>query len=56
LEKQSADLHALETALLRARKVAEELGEVLVLYFIDMAISEVRMKSPQTVNDHKPRP
>jgi hypothetical protein len=39
-----------------AREIAEELGEVLVLYFIDMAIAEVRMKSPPAAQDHKPRP
>jgi hypothetical protein len=55
LEKQSADLHSLETALFLAREVAEELGEVVVLYFIDMAISEAKMKSPPTANDHEPR-
>jgi hypothetical protein len=44
LEKQSADLHSLETVLFWAREVAEELGEVVVLYFIDMAIAEAKMK------------
>lgn len=56
LTEQPPDLHSLETALLWAREIAEELGEVLVLYFIDMTIAEVRMKSPPTANDHKPRP
>jgi len=51
LEKQPADLHALETALLWAREIAEELGEDLVLYFIDMAIAEAKLKSPPTAND-----
>jgi hypothetical protein len=55
LAKQPADFHSLETALFRAREIAEELGEVVVLYFIDMAISEARMKSPPTANDHKPQ-
>jgi hypothetical protein len=49
LEKQPADLHSLETALFWAREVAEELGEVLVLYFIDMAIAEAKTKSPPSV-------
>jgi hypothetical protein len=56
LTEELVDLHSLETALLRAREIAEELGEVLVLYFIDMAIAEVRMKIPSTANDHKPPP
>lgn len=56
MEKQPADLHALETALLSAREIAEELGEILVLYFVDMAISEVRIKSLPTANDYKLRP
>jgi hypothetical protein len=56
LTEQPVDLLSLETALLWAREIAEELGEVLALYFIDMAIVEVRMKSPPTANDHKPRP
>jgi hypothetical protein len=55
LAKQPADLHSLETALFSAREIAEELGEVVVLYFIDMAIAEVKIKSPPTANDHKPR-
>jgi hypothetical protein len=55
LEKQPADLHSLETALFWAREVAEELGEVLVLYFIDMAIAEAKTKSPPGANDHKSR-
>ena len=46
MAKQPADLPPLETALLRAREIAEELGEVVVLYFIDMAIAEATMKSP----------
>jgi hypothetical protein len=44
LAKQSADSDSLETALLRAREIAEELGEAVVLYFIDMAILEARRK------------
>jgi hypothetical protein len=56
LAEQPADLQSLETALLRAREIAKEFGEALVLYFIDMAIAEMRMKSPPTVTDHKPHP
>src|ERR1700722_24948 len=56
LAKQPADFHSLETALFCAREIAEEFGEVTVLYFIDMAIVETKMKSPPTANDHKPRP
>jgi hypothetical protein len=56
LAEQPADLQSLETALLRAREIAEESGEALVLYFIDMAIAEVRMRSSSTVDDHKPDP
>jgi hypothetical protein len=55
LAKQPAKLHPLETALLGAREIAEELGEVVILYFIDMAIAEARMKSPPTANDYKTR-
>jgi hypothetical protein len=55
LPRQPADLHSLETALFWAREIAEELGEVVVLYFIDMAIAEARMKSPPIANDHEPR-
>jgi hypothetical protein len=56
LAEQPADLQSLETALLRAREIAEESCEALVSYFIDMAIAEVRMKSFPTANDHKPHP
>jgi hypothetical protein len=42
-------------ALFSAREIAEELGDVVVVYFIDMSIAEVKMKSPPTANDHKPR-
>ena len=56
LAKQAADFRSLETELFSARKIAEELGEVVVLYFIDMAIAEAKMKRPPTANDHKPRP
>ena len=56
MTKQPADFHSLETALFRAREMAEELGEVTVLYFIDMAIAETKMKSRPTANDHKPPP
>jgi hypothetical protein len=55
LAKQPADSHSLETTLFRAREIAEELGEAVVLYFIDMAILEARMESPLTANDYKPR-
>jgi hypothetical protein len=55
LAKQPADLCSLETALFRAREIAEELGEVVRLYFIDMAITEAKMESPPAANDHKPR-
>ena len=55
LAKQAADFHSLETELFSARKIAEELGEVVVLYFIDMAIAEAKMKSPPTANDHRPQ-
>ena len=55
LAKQPADLRSLETALFRAREIAEELGEVVLLYFIDMAITEAKMESPPTANDQKPR-
>jgi hypothetical protein len=43
LTKEPADSHALEAALLRAREIAEELCDSVVLYFIDMAILEARM-------------
>jgi hypothetical protein len=56
LAEQTADLQSLETALVRAREIAEEFGDALVLYFIDMAIAEVRMRNPPTVNDYKPHP
>jgi hypothetical protein len=55
LVKQAAKLHPLETVLLGAREIAEELSEVVVLYFIDMAIAEARMKSPPSAGDHKTR-
>jgi hypothetical protein len=55
LAKQPADFHSLEAALLSAREIAEELGDVVVLYFIDMAIAEAKMKSPPAANDHKPQ-
>ena len=54
MAEQPADLQSLETALLRAREIAEELGETVILYFIDMAIAEAKMKSPPTANDDKP--
>jgi|HubBroStandDraft_6_1064221.scaffolds.fasta_scaffold287110_2 hypothetical protein len=55
LAKQTADLHSLETVLLRAREIAEGLGEVVIVYFIDMAIAETRRKGPLLAKDHKPR-
>ena len=55
MAKQPANLHSLETVLLRAREIAEELGDVVVTYFIDMAIAETRMKNPAPANDYKPR-
>jgi hypothetical protein len=54
LSKQPADLRSLETALFRAREIAEELEEFSVLYFIDMAIAEAKMKSPATATNHEP--
>ena len=56
MSEQPADLQSLETALLRAREIADEFDEALILYFIDMAIAEMRMKSPPTVTDLKPHP
>lgn len=56
MTERPADLHSLETALLAAREIAEELREALVLYFIDMAIAEVRMKSPPTAKNDKSYP
>jgi hypothetical protein len=55
LAKQPADFHSLEAALFSARKIAEELGEVVVLYFIDMAIAEAKMKRPPTASEPKPQ-
>lgn len=54
LSKQPADLRSLETTLFLAREIAEELEEFAVLYFIDMAIAEAKMKSPATANNHEP--
>jgi hypothetical protein len=51
LAKQTADLH-LETVLLRAREIAEGRGEVVIVYFIDMAIAETRRKGPPLAKDH----
>jgi hypothetical protein len=56
LGKQPAASRSLEATLLRARELAEELGEAVVLYFIDMAILEARAKSRPTVNDYKAQP
>jgi hypothetical protein len=55
LANQPADTLFLEATLLSARKIAEELGEAVVLYLIDMAIQEAKMKSSETANDHKPQ-
>jgi hypothetical protein len=41
--------------LLRAREIAEELGEVVIAYFIDMAIAETRRKNPPLATNYKPR-
>lgn len=54
LAKQTADLRSVEKMLLRAREIAEELSEVVVAYFIDMAIAETRTKNPPLANDDKP--
>jgi hypothetical protein len=56
LAERPEDLQSLEMALLRAREIAKESGEALVLYFIEMAIAELRMKSPSPANNHKPHP
>jgi hypothetical protein len=55
LAKQPADSDPLETILLRAREIAEELREAVVLYFIDMAILEARRTNPPTTINNKPR-
>jgi hypothetical protein len=55
LAKQPADSDSLETTLLRARKIAKELGEALALYFIDMAILEARRANPPIAINDKPR-
>jgi hypothetical protein len=51
LGNQPAD-ETLEMALLRARELAEELGEVVMLFFIDMAILEARQKSSERIKTH----
>jgi hypothetical protein len=56
LTKQPAASRSLELTLLRARELAEELGEDVVSYFIDMAILEARAKNRPTVNDYKAQP
>jgi hypothetical protein len=56
LTERPADSHSLETAFLAAGEIAGELGEALVLYFIGIAIVQVRMKSPPTAKDDKPYP
>ena len=55
LAKQPADSDSLETTLLRAHKIAKELGEVVALYFIDMAILEARRANPPIAINDKPR-
>jgi hypothetical protein len=55
LAKETADLHSLETMLLRAREIAEELGEAVIVYFIDMAIAETTRKNPPLATNYKPR-
>jgi hypothetical protein len=55
LAKQTSDLHSLEAVLLRAREIAEELGEIVIVYFIDMALAETRTKNPPLAEDNKPR-
>jgi hypothetical protein len=54
LAKQPPDLHSLETALFSAREIAEELGDAVILYFIDMAIAEAKIKNPPTTNNYRP--
>jgi hypothetical protein len=54
LAKQPADLRSLEAALFSAREIAEKLGDAVILYFIDMAIAEAKMKNPPTTNNYKP--
>jgi hypothetical protein len=51
LAKQTADLHSLEMVLLRAREIAEGLGDIVIVYFIDMAIAETRRKGPPLAKD-----
>jgi hypothetical protein len=55
LAKQPADSDSLETTLLRAHKIAKELGEVVALYFIDMAILEARRANPPIAINDKSR-
>ena len=55
MAKQPADSDSLETTLLRAREIAEELGDDVVLYFIDMAILEARRANPPIAINDKPR-
>jgi hypothetical protein len=55
LAKQPADSDSLQTTLLRAREIAEELGEAVALYFIDMAILEAGRTNPPTAINNKPR-
>ena len=55
MAKQPADSESLEMTLSQAREIAEELGEAVILYFIDMAILEARRKNPPTAINYKPR-
>jgi hypothetical protein len=56
LAKQTADLHSLEMVLLRAREIAEGLGDIVIVYFIDMAIAETRRKGPPLAKDTNSNP
>jgi hypothetical protein len=55
LAKQPAASESLEMTLSQAREIAEELGEAVILYFVDMAILEARRKNPPTAINYKPR-
>ena len=55
LATQFTDFDSLETTLSRAREIAEELSGAVVLYFIDMAILEVKRKNSPTAINYKPR-
>jgi hypothetical protein len=53
LAKQPAASESLEMTLSQAREIAEELGEAVILYFVDMAILEARRKNhrPQSITN-----